>query len=177
MRLFLAIDLPTNVKKQLNEQIKSIKHEYPQFNWAPYKNFHITVYFFGEIEDYKPIEKRLEEVVFDQKAFYLYSFSLGLFLNHKIVIYLDFRREKTIEIIARRIKEIFNKPHNGLKFIPHLSLARYKIPSKQQYLVLKKRLERLPVDISFKVKKLVLFESILKGKLPQYKKLKEVSLL
>ena len=66
-------------------------------------------------------------------------------------MYLDFRREKEIE----RISESIN---GSEKYVPRLLLAKYKIPSKQQYFVIKKRLSNLEVDISFKVNKLSLFE-------------------
>lgn len=177
MRLFLAVDLPQEIKQALTDQIDNLKKEYPQFEWIPQENYHVTVYFFGDMKNVSSIHKRLEEIVFDKEAFYLYSFRLNLFLSHRIVVYMNFRREKTLETIAEKISYSFSNRDRDQKYIPHLSLARYKIPSKQQYFVLKKRLSKFPMDISFKVKKLVLFESINSGKFPLYKKLKTVPLL
>lgn len=178
MRIFLAIDLPEKVKKQLDEQLAPIKKEYPQFIWASPENFHITVHFFGERNDLGRIKKRIKDLLWDQTAFYLYSFNLDVFVNHKLVVYLTFHREKKIEQLAERIKENFDgNSVNDRKFIPHLSLARGPRSSKQQYFVLKKRLEKIDVDISFAVRRLILFESILYGNKPLYKKLATFDLL
>jgi len=178
MRLFLAVDLPKKVKHLLEQQILPVKKEYPQFEWVSEGNYHITVHFFGEINNVETIKKRLEEYLFDQESFYLYSYSVDLFINHRIVIYLDFRREKKLEVIARRVKESFQTHDSRTqKYVPHLTLARARIPSKQQYFVLKKRMSKLNIDISFQVKELVIFESILGGRTPVYKIVKKIPLL
>ncbi len=178
MKLFLALDLPKKVKTLLEEQIIPFKKEYPQFEWVSVKNYHITIHFFGEIEDVEKLQKGLEECLFDQESFYLYSFGADLFINHKIAPYLSFRREKKLESIAKRVKESFqNQNVPSQRYIPHLTLARARVPSKQQYFVLKKRMSKLEIDISFNVKELVLFKSILGGKFPVYKIVKKIPLL
>ncbi len=177
MRLFLAIEVPKSESAKITRDIQDIKSLYPQFSWGDEKNYHITLYFYGETNKLDKIKEKLEEILYDQEAFYLYSTTADLFMNSKIVIYLNFRREKKIEKLAEKIRETFGEHFgNPKKFVPHLSLARYKIPSKQQYLVLKKRLHRLSIDISFQVKKVYIFQSILGGKKPVYKKLETFSL-
>lgn len=170
MRLFLAIDLPKKEKASLEEQITPFKKEYPQFDWVSEKNYHITIHFFGEIDNVEKLQRHLEECLFDKESFYLYSFGADLFINHQIVPYVSFRREKKLEIIAKCVKR------EG-RYVPHLTLARSRIPSKQQYFVLKKRMSKLEIDISFQVKQLVLFQSILGGKYPVYKIVKKLPLL
>ncbi|KKP61077.1 MAG: 2'-5' RNA ligase [Candidatus Roizmanbacteria bacterium GW2011_GWA2_34_18] len=177
MRLFLAIELSDKIKKEIDDQLLEIKKTYPQFQWVSSDNYHITIHFFGEISDHKKIINKLEQVLYDKESFYFYSTSVDLFIHHKITINLDFRREKKIEKINDSIKEIFKISENSVRFIPHLTLARYKIPSKQQYFVLKKRLAKVIVDISFKINKLVLFESILSGSRSVYKKIHTFKLL
>lgn len=182
MRLFLAIDLPKKVKISLEEQITPIKKEYPQFGWVSQENYHITVHFFGEVKDVEKLQKRLEESLFDQESFYLYSFGADLFINNKIVPYVSFRREKKLESIAKRVNPVtIEYSGYGVKesqrYIFHLTLARSRIPSKQQYFVLKKRISKLEIDISFHVKELVLFQSILGGRFPVYKIVKRIPLL
>ena len=178
MRLFLAIELPTLIKKNLEKELTIIKNLYPYFNWVSWENFHITLHFYGEIEDEDRIKKNLKEALFDQESFYLYSNKVDLFINKKIVIYLGFRREKRIEQLVDKVRKTLSQ---GLdkekKFIPHLTLARWRLPSKQQYFVMKKRLKKLKINISFLVKKIVLFESILGGKKPIYKPIETIDLL
>ncbi|MCL4364127.1 RNA 2',3'-cyclic phosphodiesterase [Patescibacteria group bacterium] len=178
MRLFLAVELPEKVKQQLDTQLEKIKKEYPQFIWVTPENFHVTVHFFGERYDADKIKKKIKDLLWDQTDFYLYSFGLDVFVNHKLVVYLTFHRQKKIEELAETVKSNFDgNSVSERKFIPHLTLARGPRSSKQQYFVLKKRLEKLPVDISFPVKQLVLFDSILTGKKPIYKKLASFKLL
>ncbi len=178
MRLFLAIAIPNKEKKLIEEQISHIKNEYPQFDWVPSENYHITIHFFGEVENLEKVKRRLEECLYDQESLYLYSYGVDLFINHKIVIYLNFRREKRLEQIEKRIRETFQPQKTSTeRYVPHLTLARCRIPSKQQYFVLKKRVGKLNVDVSCKTKELVLFESILGRKTPLYKIKKKIPLL
>lgn len=170
MRLFLAIDLTKKTKKELEDQLKKIKLEYPQFNWIPKENFHITLHFFGEVTQTERLIERLKEQLFDKESFYLYSTTNDLFINTKIIIYLNFRKEK-------RLLEIEETVGDKKGFIPHLTFARWRIPSKQQYFVLKKKFEKLEIDISFPVKGLVLFQTLPNGKYPTYKKLAKFPLI
>ena len=111
-------------------------------------------------------------MLFDRENFYLYSTTVDVFATQKLVIYLEFKREKRLEDVAELIKGNFDgNEYNERKFVPHLTLARGRRSSKQQYFALKKKLEKANIDISFKASKLVLFESILEGRKPIYKKL------
>src|SRR3989339_1986796 len=122
MRLFLAVDLPVKVKKQLDEQLSDFKKEYPQFNWVSEENFHITIHFFGETNKVEQIKKRIKDLLWDQTGFYLYSFDADVFANHKLVVYLTFRREKKIEGLAEKIKSNFDvNSVNERKFVSHLT--------------------------------------------------------
>jgi len=177
MRLFLAIDLPKKTKKDLELQTREIKKDYPQFSWVSPDNYHITAHFFGEVKDKKRIKERIKNILYDQGDFYLYSLKAGLFINTKITIYLEFRREKKIEKLAAKISSSFGETFVRRKFLPHLTLARTRIPSKQQYFVIKKRLEKLKIDLQFHVKEVYLFQSILGGKKPVYKKLARFPLI
>ena len=147
----LMIKLSEETKKQIVEQLADFRKLYPQFQWEKIENYHILVHSFGEFSDKKSSIKLLETALYDKNTFYLYSFEVALTIGNNIVLYLDFRREKEIE----RISESIN---GSEKYVPRLPLAKYKIPSKQQYFVIKKRLSNLEVDISFKVNKLSLFE-------------------
>lgn len=178
MRLFLAIELPEKIKDKLDGEIDAIKKQHPDFNWVSHENFHITVHYFGETNKVDRIKEKIKDLLFDREGFYLYSTKGDVFANDKLVIYLNFRREKKLEDLAEIIKNNFDgNEYNDRKFIPHLTLARGRRSSKQQYFVLKKRMLKTDIDLAFEVKRLVLFESILKGRKPIYKKLASFKLL
>ena len=154
----LMIELSDETRKQIVEQLADFRKLYPQFQWEKIENYHILVHSFGEFSDKKSSNKLLETALYDKNIFYLYSFEVALTIGNNIVLYLDFRREKEIERINERIRELSSSMQSSEKYVPRLLLAKYKIPSKQQYFVIKKRLSNLEVDISFKVNKLSLFE-------------------
>lgn len=180
MRIFLAIDIPEKEKEKLDTQINHLKEKYPHLQWVPRHNYHITIQFFGEVQKVDEIVKKIEDVIYDVPSFYLYSQGAGIFINHKILLYADFQRQKILEDLAEKIKTISIQDGNYTqqhKYGPHLTLARYKIPSKQQYLHLKKKLEQLDINIEFLVNKVTLYNSILQTQAPVYQKIAEFSLL
>lgn len=177
MRLFLAIDIPDNIKSKLERQVNFLKKQYPQFNWVSAENFHITIHFFGERDDLEKIKEKINKLIWNQFIFHLYSLNVDVFVNNKLVVYLNFRREKKIEELAQIIKSNFDiNLANSKKFIPHLTLARGPRSSKQQYFALKRKLSKTKIDIFFPVDKIILFESILSEKKPIYKKIASFSL-
>ena len=158
MKLTLKIELSEEIKQQIVDQLSDFRKQYPQFQWEKIENYHILVHSFGEFLDKKSAMSKLETALFDKNLFYLYSFEVALTIGNNIVLYLDFRREKEIERISESIKGLTSTMESSEKYTPRLILAKYKIPSKQQYFVIKKRLSNINVDLSFKVSKLSLFE-------------------
>jgi 2'-5' RNA ligase len=158
MKMELKIELSEETKKEIVDQLSDFRKLYPQFQWEKTENYNILVHSFGEFSDKKSIIEKIETALFDKNLFYLYSFEVALTIGNNIVLFMDFRREKEIERISESIKRISSRLESSEKFVPRLILAKYKIPSKQQYFVIKKRLSNLEVDISFKVNKLSLFE-------------------
>ena len=176
MRLFLAIDIPEKVKQQIDNRLKDLKLEYQDLKWVGSENFHITVHFFGEEPSADKIIPKIDEALFESYSFYMYSLESRLSIKKKVFAYLAFSRNKELEQIVSRVNGVFNTI-NTLKYMPHITLARYRIPSKQQYLLLKKKFGKLDINISFKVSKLTLFDCINYSEKPEYKIVKEFNLL
>ena len=171
MRLFLAIDLPSEVKQTIFSQLTSLREQYPDCNWVKWEDYHITVHFFGEVSQLDRLKERLERNLYEARSFRLYSQGIDLFMKNKITFFITFLRQKIIEDIEQGLKRDFGENEGDERtFVPHLTVGRYRIPSKQQYFVLQKRLARSEIDIEFPVKKFVLFESDLSGKSPSYQK-------
>ena len=158
MKLFLKIELSDKTKKEIIDQLADLKKTYPQFQWEQSENYNIFVHTFGEFSDPKITISKLESALFDKKIFYFYAYEVGLKIQNKITLYLYFKREKEIERISKSIEEEFQITQNSGRYFPRLTLANYKIPSKQQYFVIKKRLASLDIDLSFKINKLGLFD-------------------
>lgn len=173
MRIFLGIDIPEQVKDAIDAQLEPLKKEYPQFSWVPRENYHITIHFFGEVQNVNAVESRISELLYDIPPFHLYGYHGGMFQQIGIIMHLEFSRDKTLEHMVTVIQDDLDTGKVRKKYVPHLTVARYKMPSKQQYLLLKKKLENLPLDFDFPVSSVHMFQSILSGRVPVYKKLKE----
>jgi len=158
MKLTLKIEVSEETRRRITDQLVDFKKLYPQFQWEKIENYHILVHSFGEFLDKKSTIAKIETALFDKNTFYLYAFEVALTIQNNISLHLDFRREKEIERISESIKGLTSTMESPEKYVPRLTLAKYKIPSKQQYFVIKKRLSNLDVDVSFKVNKLSLFE-------------------
>jgi 2'-5' RNA ligase len=178
MRTFLAIDIPNDVKEAIQEKIDPLMQEYRNINWTPPENYHITLHFFGIVPDekIKPLGDRIEDCLFDAESFPIKLRSGGIFMRNSIVLHVNTYRSKKAEEVVKKI-------HTDLgidevrSFVPHISIARHKIPSKQQYLLLKKKLMALSFEEEFRVDEVHLYESILKRNHAVYTKVRTFSLI
>ncbi len=180
MRIFLAVEIPENIKQKLFQQITPLRRDYPQLSWVPPENYHITIHFFGEVDNVKKLSEKIKDVLYDAESFPMFSLGTGIFIDRKILLYADFQRAKKLEELAEKIKSITEPTQSNshrYKFIPHLTLARYKIPSKQQYLLMKKKLEQFEIDLEFPVDHVTLYQSILDAQAPIYNKIVDFPLI
>lgn len=175
MRLFRAVSLPPEVQTQLDAQLEQLKKEYPYFSWVPKENYHITLQYLGEVDRLDKIHSSVEEALFEVPPLELYGQSAGVFINSRITMYVSFMRQKMLEQIVENVRRVFSIADEK-EYIPHLTIARYKVPSKQQYLLIKKKLENLNIDLEISVKNISLFETIAKGSKTEYKLLAEYQL-
>lgn len=180
MKIFTAIEVPEDAIKQIHTQVYPLIREYPGFTWVPARNYHVNLHYIGSIVREKlPIAvEHITNKLYDVPQTQLYTMGLDLFMDEQIIIYLSFYRNKVVEDISNRLFELF-EPGKKRKhdFIPHISLAKLKIPSKQQYLLLKKKLANMKVRVEFNVPEIHIFESIEKGKTPSYEKVASIPLL
>lgn len=180
MKIFTALEIPKPAVEQITKQLEPLIADYPSFNWVPPENYHVSLYYIGDINPQKlPIaEEHIQNALYDVPATRMYTFGVDLFINEQIIIYLSFLRSKIVEDISRRIYDLFEDPEKKRKeYIPHITLARYKIPSKQQYFHLKKKLSKMKIDVEFEINEIYIYESIARPKNPEYKKIATIPLL
>lgn len=177
MSLFLAIPIPDDVKRKIHKQLEPLRKKHPDFNWMNPEKYHITLFFFGDKYEKEFIDKQVENVTYDTKAFHLFAGHNGIFMKDNLVFYLGFLKSYPIEQLVKRIKTEMNIV-DDLKFFPHLTVAKYRIPSKQQYLLIKKRfLEQTNIDAEFEVTQITLYESVIEENVPIYTQRTEFPLL
>lgn len=131
MRCFLAVNLSEQCKRDIDELLQPVRELYPQLKWVKTRNLHLTLKFFGEIDDTlrNLIEKKIELIAspFDLH----FTTFLDAFPN---------RRNGRILWLGLESSSIFNMKnmylqienaliHIGIErekrdFSPHLTVAR-----------------------------------------------------
>ena len=133
VRSFIAIELPQNVKKGL-EQIKyKVKQEgYAGIKWVNTEGIHVTLKFLGNISREQKIEvsKILEETTKENSPFNLEIAGLGAFpdLERPRVLWVAIKGEVAkLTRLQQEIDFLLSSrgfPKDSRPFIPHLTLAR-----------------------------------------------------
>lgn len=182
MKLFFAVRVPEELLYDIEEQLKPLKKKYPYFYWIPPENYHITVYYLGEYKEEKipKLVLRSETALFEAEKVHLFSYGLDLFSNQKISIHIAMRRNKRLEKTNEQLTHVFgdrNRNKKRFPFTPHISIARYKIPSKQQYLHIAKQLHAYEFEIDFPVETVDLLDSVPNGSSPHYNLIHTFSLV
>jgi len=183
-RLFIAINLPENVKDELEENIKEISALFGEgvgrevASWVKRSNFHITLLFIGDTRDedipailelvkeiaqkYNPVDVRLEKICYGP--------------DRKIpprLIWLELAENKQLTAMANELKE--SAGEKGLlrkfedrPFSAHITLARIK-----EWQWRKIEPEERPdiardISLSFEVNSIEVMESVLKRSGAEY---------
>ncbi len=179
MRVFLAIDPNEEIQKEIFRQVAPIWDDYQEFTWIPPEKYHITVQFIGDVVQEQKLvqmEKIIGELTYDIPRFTLYAHMADVLINQRITLYIEFYKDNNLEKLVRRLQDSLAIIPT-YRYMPHITLAKYKIPSKQQYQHLKKKIQKLPLDIAIEVDSVHLYESILARPHPFYKKLRDFPLL
>lgn len=177
MQLSLAIKIPDVTKKAILEQLSPLNDEYKVFQWLPSEEYTIELFNFGKVEESKidPLCEMIERGVFDMPAFTLYSELLHMMMRNNITFYVGFQTSKPMERLVKQLKQSF-KIEDNLIFFPHLPVARYKIPSKQQYLLIKKKCASYKMEFEIDITQITLLNSVIENNKLRYEIIKEFAL-
>jgi 2'-5' RNA ligase len=177
MRVFIAVDLPTELRKQLAELQGALQPSTDTARWVAPESIHITLKFIGEIQ-----EKRLEDIDsaftgLTWKPFTVTVRGVGFFPGNRSprVFWAGMEaptmQNLTEEIDSRMERLGFEKEKRA--FRPHITLARARDTRIDSALVTAadKYLEH--EFGSFTVDRIFLFKSILKPTGAVYERIKE----
>jgi len=122
MRLFIAIDLPEDLKQFLEdmnsafENFKGIKRIYKG-------NVHLTLLFLGDYKEPKKVADSLKKIKFQK--FILKTENFGFFPNEQRinVAWMGINQHEELISLQNKIAELFK---NNLQYMPHVSFARIK---------------------------------------------------
>lgn len=168
MRLFIAIDLPEDVKSELEKAQNSLKSEKDKITIA--RELHLTLKFLGRAVDEKEVDKikkALSKIKF--KKFSLTLEGTGVFPSEKYirVAWVGIQENKELMQLAKAIKEALPEYKEDYPFSAHLTLARVKfVEDKEEFYNKVKNLKIKP--LMFEVKDFKLYSSKLSPKGPTY---------
>ena len=177
MRVFIAVDLPTELRQQLAELQRALQPLTDTARWVAPESIHITLKFIGEVQ-----EKRLEDIDsaftgLTWKPFTVTVRSVGFFPGNRSprVFWAGMEAPTmsglAIELDARMERLGFEKERR--EFRPHITLARARDNRMDSSLVKAAAKYAEHPFGSFKVDRVSLFQSTLKPPGPVYNKLKE----
>jgi RNA 2',3'-cyclic 3'-phosphodiesterase len=129
MRLFVALDLPWEVKEQLSE----LSCNLPGARWVPGDNFHLTLRFIGEANRLQAEEIDYALATLRGRSFSFSLSGLGWFEKYGRVntLYAGVERNEDLARLQSKVETALLR--SGLqpdrrKFTPHVTLARMDQP-------------------------------------------------
>lgn len=188
MRLFIAIELPGNIKDFLSRLENKLKTTGADVKWVSAVNIHLTLKFLGET-DAETIEKIsviMEAIAKSKIAFQINLGGMGTFPNTKFprVIWAGINKgDNEAKEIVKELEEELNKigvPREVKPFSGHITIGRLRSNKNKENLV--QELNKLNNNTerdnppAFTVTKFILFKSTLTPQGPIYEALKEANL-
>ncbi len=184
IRSFLAIELPKPILKKIGGVQEDLKSAHAEVRWVHPEKIHLTLKFFGNIEESKvdSIFKTIEEPLQTHQPFLLKVRGVGAFpqwRNPRIIWMGLVDGDEILNTLQKEIETQLEKigfQPEDRPFHPHLTLGRMKSPKGKEALV--ERMERYKEREfgDFPVERVVLFKSDLKPSGPIYTALKEMKL-
>lgn len=173
MRAFLAIEISEEAKHELIKIQKQLPDA--KLKLVEPENLHLTLNFFGEIDDKKAnkIKELLSEIKFQKFKGHLGK--IGFFPNEKFirVVWVSLEPNGRVKELHKEINKVLNIKEED--FESHITLARIKfIKNKEEFV---KEVKKINVKtVEFDVDSFVLKKSTLTEKGPIYGTIKEFRL-
>jgi len=152
MLVSCTIKLPDEVTKQIENETLALFELHPEYLWYDIADYRLTTYFWPDVEIdlFEKLSKKLNDLLFEQRTFTLYGLKYVVKIGSHIDILLQFQEEKRFRALVESVSQYFS-PDLEPQVVPFLPIARYKIPSKQQYSHLKNQLAKLKTKAEFSV--------------------------
>jgi 2'-5' RNA ligase len=176
LRLFLAINLPDDVRREVtaaSAPIRASAHELP---WLDETRLHLTLKFFGEqaAERVPAIADGLARVAGQHRELLMVLGGIGAFPNFRRarVVWIGVAQEPRLELLHHDIEvacEQLGFELDGRPFRPHVTLARVKTPlSEDRMRELRRVAKRMEHRSEFIVRSIDLMQSDLSIAGPVY---------
>jgi RNA 2',3'-cyclic 3'-phosphodiesterase len=184
IRSFLAIELPATIQTKIEKIEADLKAASADVRWVSPEKMHLTLKFFGNIEESRvdPIFEAIKGPVQAAKPFQLNVRGTGAFpsLKGPRVIWMGLEdREGVLIPLQKEVDVSLEKvgfEREGRLFRAHLTLGRVKSNRGKEELIRKVEKYREEEIGDFQVEKVILFKSDLTPSGPIYTPLRELRL-
>lgn len=157
IRLFVAIPIPTGVKKQIGAACA----DFPSEKWTPLSNLHLTVHFIGNLhpDEIAPLSAKLNAICLQFDLFTLQFKDVCFIGNRKRpMIWIRLHHSERLELLASLIAEVTGSEPD-LPFTPHITLLRLSEESNPDQKL--KLLSKIPVQpFQLEVRQVELWDSV-----------------
>lgn len=181
MRTFFAVDIEEEIKTSISLLINRFQKMEKNIRWVKTENIHLTIYFFGEVQDndLNELEIILQNVVKGLQPFTVTVKGLSAFpsVERPRVVWIG------VQNPMRELNAIFDGINSGLLetelkikkdvkgYTPHLTIGRVK-GKYDKRIITEIQDERDTKFGTFRVENIILYQSILRREGPIYKPLK-----
>jgi 2'-5' RNA ligase len=129
MRLFVALDLPWEIKEELSDMSCNI----PGARWVPTDNFHLTLRFIGQCSRLQAEEIDLALATLRGRSFAFSLSGLGWFEKAGRVscLWAGVERNADLARLQAKVETALHRvglPPDRRRFTPHVALARMDVP-------------------------------------------------
>ncbi len=178
LRLFVAVDVPDDVRETLRAAIAPWQERFPRGRWVPKENWHVTMKFLGSTWPrlVEWVTETVAEVAREQKPLESRLEGLGVFQSPRRARVLwggladpEGRFRELAGALDRGLSKEFDPERRP--FTPHLTVARFDPPVQ-----LDPSEGGDPTSDAFPVDRLVLYCSHLQRPAPRYEPLGEFPL-
>jgi RNA 2',3'-cyclic 3'-phosphodiesterase len=176
MRLFVAIDLPDELKNELFN-LQNKVHD-AKITWVAKKHLHLTLKFMGDVptDKIKEVKSRVSSIVFP--SFSIKLGELGFFPNKENpnVFWVSILPKDKVIALQQKVDEVLLEIlPTEQKFVSHITLGRVKMVRR------KKDFEKSVTDITlsdtpYVLHSFSLFSSVVTGRGPIYEVLEIVQM-
>jgi 2'-5' RNA ligase len=179
LRLFIAIDLPSEVKSLLTTLQSQLRPRTDAVRWSDPGGTHLTLKFLGNVElgRVNAVADGMSRAAQLHQPFHLHTGALGVFPNRRRPRVLWLGVEGDVGVLSRLQSAVeqfvapLGFPSEQRPFSPHLTLGRsIKEPSTQQLAAIGQAVEQMaaPEKIGFVVNEVVLMRSELSPRGAKY---------